>query len=256
MELELAGKNFVVCGASQGIGDAVAKRLAHEGANVLLAARSEEKLKKVSDEIGERATIRAADLSDASGVDKLATAADGFGSGLDGILVNGGGPPFGSALDLSDEEWAGAFWTLVGGPVRLLRALTPKMNENSSVLFITSSSVRQPIKDLDASNVLRPGVAALVKVLSQSLGPEIRVNSIAPGRIATDRERSLDASRAKGSGISLEEQTANFSRSIPLGRYGEPEELARAATFLMSPAASYITGVSLQVDGGLVSSVP
>lgn len=255
MDLGLEGKNFIVCGASKGIGEAVAKMLSGEGANVLLAARNKDTLESLAGEIGGGATVCVADLTEASGVDKLA-AADGFGSGLDGILVNGGGPPFGAALDLSDDEWSGAFWALIGAPIHLLRALESSMNEGSSILFITSSSVRQPIKDLDASNVLRPGVAALVKVLSQNLGPRVRVNSIAPGRIATERSKSLDESRAEEFGISLDEQQRNFSANIPLARYGEPEELARAATFLLSPAASYITGVSLQVDGGLITSVP
>jgi 3-oxoacyl-[acyl-carrier protein] reductase len=178
-----------------------------------------------------------------------------FGT-LDGVLVNAGGPPFGPALELTDEQWLDAFRLLIGGPVRLLRTLTPQMNDGASVLFITSSSVREPIKDLDSSNVLRPGVAALVKCLAQELGPRIRVNSMAPGRIDTDRSRSLDEARAQDFGISTEEQRRNVSEGIPMGRYGEPEELGRAAAFLLSPAASYITGVSLQVDGGLVSAVP
>jgi 3-oxoacyl-[acyl-carrier protein] reductase len=130
------------------------------------------------------------------------------------------------------------------------------MNEGASVLFVTSSSVRQPIKNLDTSNVLRPGVAALAKCLANELGPRIRVNSLAPGRIDTARSRSVDESRAQGLGISVEEQRRNVSEGIPLGRYGQPEELGRAAAFLLSPAASYITGVSLQVDGGLVSAIP
>ena len=140
--------------------------------------------------------------------------------------------------------------------VRLLRTLAPQMNEGASVLFITSSSVREPIQGLDSSNVLRPGVAALVKCLAQELGPAVRVNSMAPGRIDTARSRSLDEARAQEFGIPTEEQQRNVSAGIPLGRYGEPEELGRAAAFLLSPAASYITGVSLQVDGGLVSAVP
>ena len=130
------------------------------------------------------------------------------------------------------------------------------MNEGASVLFITSSSVRQPIQNLDTSNVLRPGVAALAKCLANELGPSIRVNTLAPGRIDTARSRSLDQSRAQALGVSVEEQRRNVSEGIPLGRYGKPEELGRVAAFLLSPAASYITGVSLQVDGGMVQAIP
>ena len=140
--------------------------------------------------------------------------------------------------------------------MQLLRALVPRMNDGASILFITSSSVRQPIGNLDTSNVLRPGVAALAKCLANELGPRIRVNSMAPGRKDTTRSRSLDESRAQALSISIEEQRRNVNEGIPLGRYGEPEELGRAAAFLLSPAASYITGVSLQVDGGLVQAIP
>lgn len=256
MELGLQNKCFVVGGAGSGLGRAVAEQLVAEGARVLLVARSEETLQGVAGELGEQALHCAADVSQPSGVDKVAAVAvDRFGT-LDGVLVNAGGPPFGPALELSDEQWLDAFRILIGGPVRLLRALVPQMNEGASVLFITSSSVRQPIQNLDTSNVLRPGVAALAKCLANELGPSIRVNTLAPGRIDTARSRSLDQSRAQALGVSVEEQRRNVSEGIPLGRYGKPEELGRAAAFLLSPAASYITGVSLQVDGGMVQAIP
>ncbi len=256
MDLNLDDKSFVVGGASSGLGRAVAEQLVAEGARVLLVARNADALERGARDLGERAHVCAADVSEPSGVDKVtAVALDRFGT-LDGVLVNAGGPPFGPALELTDEQWLGAFGILIGGPVRLLRALVPAMNDGASVLFITSTSVREPIQNLDASNVLRPGVAALAKCLAKELGPRVRVNSMAPGRIDTARSRSLDEERAEALGISAREQRQNVSRGIPLGRYGEPVELGRAAAFLLSPAASYITGVSLQVDGGLVSAVP
>ena len=255
MMLGLKGRSFLVGGASRGLGQAVAEQLVAEGARVLLVARDATTIQEVAQELGEQAYPCAANLSEASNIDEVVEAATRLG-GLDGVLVNAGGPPFGPALELSDDQWLEAFRILIGGPVRLLRALVPRMNEGASVLFVTSSSVRQPIKNLDTSNVLRPGVAALAKCLANELGPRIRVNSLAPGRIDTARSRSLDESRAQALGISVEEQRRNVSEGIPLGRYGQPEELGRAAAFLLSPAASYISGVSLQVDGGLVSAIP
>jgi 3-oxoacyl-[acyl-carrier protein] reductase len=256
VDLDLHNKSFVVGGASSGLGRAVAEQLVAEGARVLLVARNADALQEASRELGEQAQPCAADVSEPSGVDEVAAAAlDNFCT-LYGVLVNAGGPPFGPALELTDEQWLGAFGLLIGGPVRLLRALVPSMNDGASALFITSTSVRQPIQNLDASNVLRPGVAALVKCLAKELGSRIRVNSLAPGRIDTARSRSVDEARAADLGVPVEEQRRNVSEGIPLGRYGEPAELGRAAAFLLSPAASYITGVSLQVDGGLVSAVP
>src|SRR5829696_5030356 len=240
MILGLEGKSFLIGGASRGLGRAVAEQLVAEGARVLLVARDADAIQEVAQELGEQAYLRVADLSEPSDIDEVAEAATHL-DGLDGVLLNAGGPPFGPALELSDEQWLDAFRILIGGPVRLLRALVPQMNEGASVLFITSSSVRQPIQNLDTSNVLRPS---------------IRVNTLAPGRIDTARSRSLDQSRAQALGVSVEEQRRNVSEGIPLGRYGEPEELGRAAAFLLSPAASYITGISLQVDGGMVQAIP
>ncbi len=249
MDLGLAGKRFLVCGGSRGLGRAVADTLRAEGAQVRVVARSVTGLEQA----GFAAT--AADLSTADGVARAAAAARADGP-TDGILVNSGGPAPGAALELADAQWQHAFELLLLGPLRLVRALQDNLADPSSVLFVTSSSVRQPIASLDTSNVLRPGVAALVKSLALQLAPRTRVNSIAPGRFDTERVRSLDAGRAEQAGLSLEEQQERTARSIPLGRYGDPIEFGRAAAFLLSPAASYITGAAIQVDGALVTSVP
>ena len=252
MELGLDGRMFVVCGGSKGLGRAVAGELVAEGARVLVVSREPDAAAR---ELGERAIPCAADLGTVAGVDAVVEAAAGLG-GLDGVLVNGGGPPFGNALDLSDDEWEGAFRTLVGNPIRLLRGLRPQLRSGASILFITSSSVRVPIPGLDTSNVLRPGVAALVKCLAIALGPAVRVNSLAPGRIDTERVRFLDETRAERTGSTVDAVRERNAALIPLGRYGEPAELGRVAAFLLSPAASYISGAAIQVDGGYVTAVP
>ena len=144
----------------------------------------------------------------------------------------------------------------MAAPLRLIHGLLPEFSEGASLLFVTSSSVRVPLPSLDASNVLRPGVAALAKTLSIELGPRVRVNSIAPGRIDTERLRSLDEERAGAARINYEEQRARMEALIPLARYGDPSEFGRTAAFLLSPAASYISGAAIQVDGGYVRALP
>src|SRR4051794_26748 len=245
--MDLRDKSFVVGGASRGIGRAIAGELVGAGARVLLLSRSAEAVEAAASELGELATPLAADIAAADTPERVRAA---LGDGLDGVVVNSGGPPLGRALDVSDDDWRGSYELLIGGPLRLLRELVPLMGAGGAILFVTSSSVRQPITGLDTSNVLRPGVAALAKVLARDLGPDgIRVNSIAPGRIDTDRLRDNDQARAEREGRPVEAVREESARGIPLGRYGEPEEMARVAAFLLSGDASYVSGAAIQVDG-------
>jgi 3-oxoacyl-[acyl-carrier protein] reductase len=251
---DLQGKSFVVGGASRGIGRAISAELVGAGARVLMLSRSSESIEAAAAELGDLATPLAADMAAPDTAERVRAA---VGERLDGVVVNSGGPPLGQALDLGDDVWRGAYELLLGGPLRLLRELVPLMGEGGAILFVTSSSVRQAIDGLDTSNVLRPGVAALAKVLARELGPRgIRVNSMAPGRIDTDRVRSNDEARAARTGKSVEEVRRDAEEQIPLRRYGEPEELGRVGAFLLSGAASYVNGAAIQVDGGLVTAVP
>jgi 3-oxoacyl-[acyl-carrier protein] reductase len=254
MELDLAGKGFLVLGASRGLGRAVAQALVAEGASVVVAARDADAVAATATELGGQAHGVACDVA-APDVARIEAAVAKLPS-LDGVLVNSGGPPAGAALELSGEDWDRAFRLLVDGPLALLRALVPRLAKPASIVWITSSSVRQPIPGLDASNLFRPGIAALVKSLARDLAPDVRVNSLAPGRFDTDRVRELDEGRARARGVSVEAQRDAAAKGIPLGRYGDPAELGRVAAFLLSPAASYITGTSVQADGGLISAVP
>jgi 3-oxoacyl-[acyl-carrier protein] reductase len=257
MDLGLTDKRFVVGGASKGLGRAIATQLVAEGARVLLVSRDEAALGAVAAEFGDRAAgFVATDMADPAGVELVSNAVDQTFGGLDGVVVNAGGPPAGDVLSLTDEQWLGSYQLLIGGPIRLLRALVPKIEGEGAILFVTSTSVRQPVTGLDTSNVLRPGVAALAKVLARELAPKIRVNSLMPGRFDTDRIRSLDKVRAVALGITPEEHKASASKEIPFGRYGDPAEFGRVGAFLLSPAASYVSGVALQADGALVTAIP
>lgn len=248
----------MIAGASRGLGLAVARALAGEGALVSLsssqAGAAEEAAQKIAAETGTAAFGMAADVRSAAAIESWhRQTRDRFG-GVDLLYVNAGGPPAGSFAALDDAAWQSAFELLVLSAVRLVRTALPSLLERrGAVLLATSSSVKEPIANLTLSNVLRPAVAALAKALAGEYAAQgVRVNHLLPGRIATDRLRQLDELNSRRLGIPLEEQRRRMIANIPLGRYGEPEEFARAAVFLLSDAAAYITGATLQVDGGMI----
>jgi 3-oxoacyl-[acyl-carrier protein] reductase len=254
MDLGLSGRVYVVTGASRGLGRASARALAAEGAKLVLCSRDEESLNLVAQELGghDNAIAVAGDLSQADTAGRLVAAASGRWDRLDGALISVGGPKPGPVIDITDEDWRVGFETVFLGPLRVARAVAAGMgDEGGSMVFVLSSSVKQPVDGLATSNGLRPGVAMTAKTMADELGPRgIRVNGLLPGRVDTDRVRELDALSGRG-----EKARRDFESRIPLRRYGEPDEFGRAAAFLLSPAASYITGVMLPVDGGLIRSV-
>ena len=262
MDLKLTGKVAMVGGASKGLGYAVARALAAEGARVSIASRDRNAIDRaastIEKETGATVVASAADLGAASGVEAWYRATiDAFG-GVDALYANTGGPPAGAALTFDDDAWRNGFDLLVLSMVRAVRLVVPSMQTRGggSILVGTSSSVKEPIANLALSNVLRASVSALAKTLSIELAPhKIRVNNLIPGRIETDRLKYLDEVNAKKAGVTVDEQRARAEASVPLGRYGAPDEFGRTAAFLLSGAAAYITGASVQVDGGLIRSV-
>ena len=250
MDLGLNDRVFVVTGGSKGLGRAGADALVAEGARVVLCARHEDALGAAAHALGgaDHAIAVPGDLNDPSLGERLAAAAVGRWGRLDGALVSVGGPPPGPALSLTDEVWRSSFESVFLGPVRIARAVVSAIGkEGGALAFVLSLSVRQPVDGLASSNGLRPGLGMLAKTMSDELGSRgIRVLGLLPGRIDTDRLRELD----KASGRP-KQQREEFERRIPLHRYGDPAEFGRVAAFALSPAASYLTGVMIPVDGGL-----
>jgi 3-oxoacyl-[acyl-carrier protein] reductase len=252
MDLGLRDRVYVVTGGSRGLGLATAQELVADGARVVLAARDAAGVAAAAAGLGAgNAAGLAADLADPEVPGRLLAAArDTFGR-LDGALISVGGPPGGTVMDTSDDAWRAAFESVFLGTVRLARTLGGELGEGGSIAFVLSSSVRSPIDSLAISNGLRPGLAGVAKSLADELGPRgIRVNGLLPGRIATDRVRELDSRRGDP-----EEVRAELSMSIPLRRYGTAEEFGRVAAFVLSPAASYLTGVMIPVEGGALRAI-
>ncbi|MEU7243760.1 SDR family oxidoreductase [Streptomyces sparsogenes] len=246
MDLGLKDRVYVLTGASRGLGLAAARELVADGAKVVITGRDEKTTADVAAELGPGAVGVAADNADPATAERLiATARDRFG-GFDGVLISVGGPPAGPTADITDAQWQAAFDSVFLGAVRLARGAAAELPAGGVIGFVLSGSVHEPIPGLTVSNGLRPGLAGFAKSLSQEVGPRgIRVVGLLPARIDTDRVRELDALSGDA-----EAARARHSEQIPLRRYGKPEEFGRAAAFLLSPAASYLTGLMLPVDGG------
>lgn len=258
MDLHLKDKIALVTGSSRGLGFAVAKILASEGARVIINSRNEDSLKaavkQLAAETGGEIRGIAGDLTDKTFPARLISQAAGFWNGLDILVTNAGGPPSGDFESFTDDQWEQAVQLSFLCHVQLIRAALPylRQSSNASVLSIASYSVKQPIPKLVLSNSIRSATIGLSKTLALELGNEgIRFNAILPGWTNTERVTELMRSRAKARGTTIEEEIDEQMKSSPLGRMASPEEFANAAVFLVSPAASYITGAALSVDGGM-----
>ena len=251
MDLELTDRVFVVTGGARGLGRATADVLVEEGARVVLSGRSQETLAAARQVLGDSVETVVADNADPATPDRLIrTALDRWGR-LDGALVSVGGPPKGPVVTITDEQWTQAFESVFLGAVRIGREIGKALPHGGSLAFVLSSSVRAPLADMAISNGLRPGLAMVAKTLADELGPGgVRVNGLLPGRVATERVAELDAA----SGDPEAARAAGVA-SIPLRRYGEPEEFGRVAAFVLSPAASFVSGVMLPVDGGMLRAL-
>ncbi len=241
MDLGLTDRVYLVSGGTRGLGFAVARALTAEGARVVVSGRDAESLDAAVKALGgSQATGVVTDNADPTSPDRrVATALDRW-ERLDGALINGGGPPSGSALEIPDDTWRHSFESVFLGAVRAARVIAENLAEGGSMAFILSTTVHAPIPGLDISNGLRPGLAMLTRTLATQLGCRgIRVNALLPGRIITERSSYIDASTA-----------ASKTATIPLGRPGEPSEFGRVAAFVLSPAASYLSGAMIPVDGG------
>lgn len=248
MDLGLTDRVYLVTGGARGLGRATADVLVAEGAKVVLSGRTESTLAAAR---GEAVETVVADNADPATPQRLLDAAQARWGRVDGALVSVGGPPKGPVTGITDEQWATAFSSVFLGAVRLGREIGTRLPAGGSLAFVLSSSVRAPLADMAVSNGLRPGLAMVAKTLADELGPAgVRVNGLLPGRVGTERVAELDAASADP-----EAARQAAIASIPLGRYGEPEECGRVAAFLLSPASSFVSGAMVPVDGGMLRAL-
>jgi 3-oxoacyl-[acyl-carrier protein] reductase len=252
----------MVAGASRGLGFAVARALAKEGVRVSISSRNAEAVAaaaaRIKDETGGEVLAMPVEVRSALAIEEwFKSTIERYGN-VDFLYPNSGGPPPGPTLKFDDAAWQNAFELLLLSAIRMIRLAVPSMvsRGGGAIVLPTSSAVKEPIANLSLSTVMRTSVSALSKTLALELAPQnIRVNQLIPGRIHTDRVEEIDIENGKRAGISQEDQRKRIWATIPMGRYGDPEGFAAAAVFLFSDAASYITGATLQVDGGLIRGI-
>jgi 3-oxoacyl-[acyl-carrier protein] reductase len=260
MDLGLKDKVALVAASSKGLGYGIAKALAADGAKVSLCSRSADDVaaaaKAIANDYGTETLATACDVRAADDiqawVDKTAAA---WGA-IDCLLVNAGGPPAKTLKEVSEDDFKAAFELTLLSSFRMIRMTLPHMANGGSILTVTSGSIKEPIPRLGLSTIMRAGVAGMVKTLADELaGDGIRLNNLIPGRIDTDRVAQLDAVTSEKTGLSMSEVQERAIANIPLGRYGTIDDFGAAGAFLLSPAASYITGATLRVDGGAMRSI-
>lgn len=260
MDLNLKDQVAMIAASSKGLGYGVAKALAADGARVSMCSRDaaavEAAARTLADQTGAHTLATGCDVSNPADIQTWVERTVATWGKVDMLLVNAGGPPAGIFKELTDAQWQAAFDLTLMSTIRMIRAVLPHMGRGSAILTITSSSVKEPIERLALSTVMRSGVVGLVKTLADELaGDGIRVNNLIPGRIDTDRVAQLDQNVANRLGIPVEEVRKRSEADIPLKRLGTIDEFGAAGAFLLSPAASYITGTALVVDGGKMRSL-
>ncbi len=259
MDLELRGKTAIVSAGSKGLGKAIALGLAAEGARVAICSRNPDNLSQAAQEIltktGSEVLAVPVDVTKPDAIANFVGTVVQRQGKIDILVNNAGGPPMGTFDDFEDKEWEDAFNLTFMSVIRFVREVLPHMRKTGSgrIINVTSTSVKQPLESLLLSSAIRPAVIGLAKLLANELAPDnILVNNICPGSIHTDRIKENVAAQVRSTGQSEESVMEEYAAKIPLGRLGEPVELADLAVFLASERASYITGATLQVDGGLI----